>query len=240
MKVTSSRLEDRNRTTVAVELSSLSKPPVFEITSSENISTHGARIVTQGGWPTHEPVSLKSLQGDLRSQARIVYCETLYENKFAVGVELVSPMGSWKRWAVSPVEGATEKNRARTSAPSLGSCGKTIKKIGIAAILLLIALFVFWPRNYAGRFVRRPGTNFALDNKTSKPCRISGEKTPTGIEALTCRFRRSCYLSSDVAGNPIPLCSEIAEAETHKEEVLRRFVGAGMLALFGIYIAIRH
>lgn len=97
MQVTSGRMEGRSRTTVAVELSSLSKPPVFEITSTENISTHGARIVTKSNWPAHKPVSLKSLQGDLRSQARIVYCESLYENKFAVGVELVSPRGSWKR-----------------------------------------------------------------------------------------------------------------------------------------------
>lgn len=239
MQVTSCRMEGRNRTTVPVELSSLSKPPVFEITATENISTHGARIVTKGSWQAHQPVSLKSLQGDLRSQARVVYCETLYENKFAVGVELVSPVGSWKGWAVSPVKGPTEKNLACTSVPSLGSSGKTIKKIGIAAILLLIALLVFWPRNYAGRFARRPGTNVALDSKSGKPCRISGEKTPTAIEALTCRYNRSCYMPSDAAGNPIPRCSEIVEAQTHKEEVLRRFM-AGILALFGIHIAIRH
>lgn len=98
MQVTSSRLEGRSRTSVAVELSSLSKPPVFEITSTENISTRGARVVTKSVWQAHEPMSLKSLQGDLRSQARVVYCETLDENKFAVGVELISPMGSWKRW----------------------------------------------------------------------------------------------------------------------------------------------
>jgi hypothetical protein len=98
MQVTTGRMEGRSRTRVGVLLSSLGKPVVFEITATENISTHGARIVTKSSWPAHEPVSLKSLQGDLRSQARIVYCETLHENKFAVGVELVSPMGSWKRW----------------------------------------------------------------------------------------------------------------------------------------------
>lgn len=98
MQVASIRLEGRNRASVAVELSSLSKPPVFEITSTENISTYGARIVTKAIWQANEPLSLKSLQGDLRSQARVVYCEPFDENKFAVGVELVSPVGSWKRW----------------------------------------------------------------------------------------------------------------------------------------------
>ena len=98
MQVTSSRFEGRSRTSVAVELSSLSKPPVFEITSTENISDHGARVLTKSIWQSCEPMCVKSLQGDLRSQARVVYCETLDENKFAVGVELVSPRGSWKRW----------------------------------------------------------------------------------------------------------------------------------------------
>lgn len=102
MRLTSGRTECRSRAGVAVELSSLSKPPVFEITTTENISTRGARIVTKSTWRAHEPVSLKSLQGDLRSRARIVYCENLHEDlqedRFAVGVELVSPIGSWKRW----------------------------------------------------------------------------------------------------------------------------------------------
>ena len=98
MQVTSSRLEGRSRTSVAVELSSLSKPLVFEVTSTQNISTHGARVVTKSVWQAREPMSLKSLQGDLRSQARVVYCEALDANKFAVGIELISPMGSWKRW----------------------------------------------------------------------------------------------------------------------------------------------
>lgn len=98
MPVRPGRIENRSRAGVAVELSSLGSPPIFEITSTENISTHGARIVTKSSWEAHEPVSLRSLQGDLRSRARIVYCETLYESRFAVGVELVSPMGNWKRW----------------------------------------------------------------------------------------------------------------------------------------------
>ena len=102
MQITSGRMESRKRTGVAVELSSLSKPPVFEITTTENISTHGARLVTKSSWQAHEQVSLKSLQGNLSAQARIVYCETvhedLHEGRFAIGVELVSPIGSWKTW----------------------------------------------------------------------------------------------------------------------------------------------
>ena len=102
MQITSGRMEIRKRTGVAVEMSSLSKPPVFEIATTENISTHGARLVTKSSWQAHQPVSLKSLQGNLRAQARIVYCETVeehsHEGRFAIGVELVSPIGSWKRW----------------------------------------------------------------------------------------------------------------------------------------------
>ena len=98
MHLTTSRIEVRSRTRVHVELSSLGKPRVIEIAFTENLSTHGACIVTKGRWHANEPVSLESLQGDLRSQARVVYCELLQENEFAVGVELVSPVGTWKTW----------------------------------------------------------------------------------------------------------------------------------------------
>ena len=96
MRLTTDRNEIRSRTRVRVELSTLNKPLVIEIASTEDISTHGACIVTKARWQANEPVSLESLQGDLRSQARVVYCEPLQENEFAVGVELVEPVGTWK------------------------------------------------------------------------------------------------------------------------------------------------
>jgi hypothetical protein len=137
-------------------------------------------------------------------------------------------------------------------------------KLGIA-VMLVIVLLAFWPRNYAGRFVPRQGTNLALDNKTGQSCRMSGEKTPSDAEDFFKKYRSKNndeikspptdgedilkeyrvkpQLPSGFvpdAPKPILLCSEIVDAETHREEVITRFVGAGLLVLFGIYVTVRH
>ena len=116
---------------------------------------------------------------------------------------------------------------------------KNETKLGIAAVLLAIALLAFWPRSYAGRFVPRQGTNLALDNKTGHSCRMSGEKAPSDAEDFFKKYRVPPGFTPD-APNPIPLCSEIVDAETHREEVVMRFVGTGLLLLFGIYVIVRH
>ena len=88
------RIESRTPTIVAVELSTLGEPLTMEITSTENISLHGARVVTKRRWQPNDRVLVNSLRGDLRSRARVVYCEALQKNGFAIGLELFSQVGS--------------------------------------------------------------------------------------------------------------------------------------------------
>ncbi len=89
------RNESRTPTTVAVELSILDEPFTVENTSTENISPHGARVVTKRRWHPNERVFVKALGGDLGSRARVVYCEALQKNAFAIGLERFSQVDSW-------------------------------------------------------------------------------------------------------------------------------------------------
>ncbi len=84
------RIESRTPTIVAVELSILDEPLTMEIASTENISLHGARVVTRRRWQPNDRVLVHSLRGDVGSQARVVYCEALQKNAFAIGLELFS------------------------------------------------------------------------------------------------------------------------------------------------------
>jgi hypothetical protein len=159
------------------------------------------------------------------------------------------------RPALSPAERPTHEIPPRVSTMSQGSTAKTVKT-GIAAVLLLIAALAFWPKNYGGRFAPRPGTNFALDNKTGQSCRMSGERTPSEADAFFEKYRSKTKDGTtpanpeepqpppgyvlDTPTNPIPLCSEIIEGEKKRDEVITRFTGAGLLVLFGIYITVRH
>lgn len=67
-----------------------------ELTLTENISSRGARVVTRAPWRAHDSLVIKSLEGDLYSQARVIYRQPIREEVYAIGVELIAPHGNWR------------------------------------------------------------------------------------------------------------------------------------------------
>jgi len=63
---------------------------------TENISAHGARVVTGRAWKPNERLTVRSLLGNFRSRARVVYCEPLGRGLFAIGLQLFAGMGQWR------------------------------------------------------------------------------------------------------------------------------------------------
>jgi hypothetical protein len=93
------RAERRLARAVAVQLSTVEASPSVEKTFTENVSSHGSRVVTKQRWKPEERVLLESLESDFQSQARVVYCQLLPRNNFAVGLDLFSPTAEWgKPW----------------------------------------------------------------------------------------------------------------------------------------------
>jgi hypothetical protein len=62
---------------VPVELSRLDLSLPAEATVTGNISPGGARVASRQQWQEGDRVLLKTLEGDLRWQAKVVYCEIL-------------------------------------------------------------------------------------------------------------------------------------------------------------------
>jgi PilZ domain-containing protein len=89
------RTERRIARVVAVQLSTIDGSPWAEKAFTENVSAGGARVVTKQHWKPEERVLLKSLESDFQSQARVMYCQHLPRNVFAVGLDLLSPTGEW-------------------------------------------------------------------------------------------------------------------------------------------------
>lgn len=89
------RLEKRSPVHVTVDLSSLDVHTVAQQGITENVSARGARVVTNKPWQPNEHVKLRSLLGSLRSRARVVYCQPLENNSFAIGLELFVSVGEW-------------------------------------------------------------------------------------------------------------------------------------------------
>ncbi|PYT75901.1 MAG: hypothetical protein DMG42_06775 [Acidobacteria bacterium] len=60
--------------------------------TTENISEQGLRLVTEQGWKPGERVLLTTPKTGSRVPARVIYCERLSEKRFAVGLELSTPL----------------------------------------------------------------------------------------------------------------------------------------------------
>jgi hypothetical protein len=91
------RYEKRNATAVAVMLTSRDRVSKTELTLTENISDRGARVVTKTLWSANDSLVIKSLEGDLQSEARVIYRQPVREDIYAIGLELLAPTGNWRR-----------------------------------------------------------------------------------------------------------------------------------------------
>lgn len=89
------RKQPRTSERLLVQISSLAEPWVTQSASTENVSPHGARVVMKRSWTRGSRVLVKSPDGDLLARGRVVYCEALSREAFAVGIEFLARTGEW-------------------------------------------------------------------------------------------------------------------------------------------------
>ena len=95
MQAVPRRLEKRIPVAVRVDLCSLDFRHPAEQALTENISAHGARVRSRNPWKPNERLNLWALPGDLRARARVVYCEPLSADNFAIGLQILAAKGGW-------------------------------------------------------------------------------------------------------------------------------------------------
>ena len=105
MPVRSGRLEKRIRLTAPVEISSLLNPAATERTTMENFCSLGIRILTQRARELNERLWVRSLDEDLRTLARVVYCQRLPDGRFGVGLQFQGEVVNWSKGSMA---GATD------------------------------------------------------------------------------------------------------------------------------------
>jgi len=81
------RTERRIRLSVPLELSKLQNPNDAETTVTENISSIGARVLSWRPMEPDERLMIRFLERNLRTQARVVYCQRLRHGRFGVGLQ---------------------------------------------------------------------------------------------------------------------------------------------------------
>jgi PilZ domain len=90
------RTEDRTPMKITVDLSSLDVRTPAQEGITENVSPRGARVLTSKPWKPNDRLNVRSLLGNFRSRARVVYCVPVDAGQFAIGLQLFATAGNWK------------------------------------------------------------------------------------------------------------------------------------------------
>lgn len=98
MPARSGRLEKRIRLAIPVQISSPVDPATTERTITENVCSLGIRIFAQRARELNERLMISSsVVGDLRTLARVVYCERLADGHFAMGLQFQAVSINWQK-----------------------------------------------------------------------------------------------------------------------------------------------
>ena len=88
------RTESRIPKKVVVELHGFENA-AHEISSTTDVSPHGARVLTKHSWAPNQDVSVRAVPGKLSLRAHVIHCKPLPDSSFSIGLELLQPSENW-------------------------------------------------------------------------------------------------------------------------------------------------
>jgi hypothetical protein len=95
VEVKGKRVEERSRIKVGVDLCSLDVRTPAQSGLTDNVSAHGARVLTTRPLRFNERLNVRSMVGSYRSRARVVYCVPVEDGLFAIGLQFYASAGDW-------------------------------------------------------------------------------------------------------------------------------------------------
>jgi hypothetical protein len=81
------RTEPRMATNTVANLQAVEEPLISETVVFENISEHGARLITRRQWPAGKRVIISDALVSFQTSAEVVYCARQSSRRFAVGLK---------------------------------------------------------------------------------------------------------------------------------------------------------
>jgi hypothetical protein len=86
-----------NRTPLEVSITLVSMDLVtYEVTTTREVSLHGASVLTRQRWASNQRIDVRSLQGSFSGIARVVHCQQGKGAPFVMGLEFFFTDGPWK------------------------------------------------------------------------------------------------------------------------------------------------
>jgi hypothetical protein len=95
VEVKGKRAEERQHIKVGVDLSSVDVRMPAHSGVTDNVSPHGARVLTSKAVRSNERLNVRSMLGSYRSRARVVYCVPTENGLFAIGLQFYASAGDW-------------------------------------------------------------------------------------------------------------------------------------------------
>lgn len=89
------RVEKRVPAEVQIYLASLREPRPAEKTQTENVSPHGAQVLTKRPWRPNEEPLVTSSAGEPQLPVRVVYCRPISNGFFRIGLEFRGHSVKW-------------------------------------------------------------------------------------------------------------------------------------------------
>ena len=93
------RIEKRQSMSVPVYLGSLEDPRTPERTVTENVSPHGARMLTKRPWQPGEDSIVTPLSGEFPQLGRVIYCSPIVGHRFSLGMEFPDRAVNWSEYS---------------------------------------------------------------------------------------------------------------------------------------------
>jgi hypothetical protein len=100
MPMRSGRLVKRTPLTIPIRISSLLNPCAAERSTTENVCSLGLRVLVRQARKPNELMLINSVDGELRTAARVVYCERTGDGRFALGLEFHEELTNWPQNSV--------------------------------------------------------------------------------------------------------------------------------------------
>lgn len=102
----SSRLSMEKRVPVAIVVRLAGaediSPGAEEITYTENVSLHGARVISKRLWLNGEAVRITSLEAGISLCGKVAYCLRPADDRYIIGLNFQDQPVSWSNFHTSP------------------------------------------------------------------------------------------------------------------------------------------
>lgn len=94
------RMEKRLPIAIVVRLANGKGQPLSgaELTYTDNVSAHGARVVSNRAWETGEVAQVTSLKDETTLAGKVVYCKKLADSRYFIGLNFQDRRVTWSTY----------------------------------------------------------------------------------------------------------------------------------------------